>query len=119
MVDRRTQRWTQLAAASRGWLARASRAEHPRVPRLRRDHPPLRRAAGDLEHQLLARRVLELLAFLDRNDERAWPADDAILVIDVEILVLHLPHAVADLSLEHDRQAVDGDAGAQHVVAHQ
>src|SRR5215510_14605144 len=61
------------------------RAKHPRCPCLRRDHAPLRRAAGNLEHQLLARRVLELLAFLDWNDERARPTDDAILVIDVEI----------------------------------
>src|SRR5712672_685384 len=96
-----------------------SRAEHPRRPRLRRDHAPLGCAAGDLEHELLARRFLELRPLLDRNDERARPADDAVLVIDVEILELHLPHAVADLSLEHDRQPVDRDAGAEHVVAHQ
>src|SRR5262245_49454468 len=51
----------------------SSRAEHPRVPRLRRDDAPLGRAAGDLEHELLARRLLELRALLDRNDERARP----------------------------------------------
>src|SRR5437764_10000158 len=40
----------------------------------------------DVQHQLGADRVLELLALADRHDEGAGPADHAILVVHVEIL---------------------------------
>src|SRR5438552_18078420 len=35
-----------------------------------RHDPPLRRAAGNFQHQLGSDRLLELLALLDRNDKR-------------------------------------------------
>src|SRR5262245_25839616 len=96
-VVRKSPRSTQSRRANP-----SSRAEHPRVPRLCRDDAPLGRAAGHLKHELLARRLLELRALLDRNDKRARSAGDAVLVVDVELLELHLPHAVADRALEHD-----------------
>src|SRR6266550_407450 len=82
---------------------------------LRRHDAAGRRVAGDLQHQLGAGRLLELLALLDLDHERARAADDAILVIDVEVGI----GGVAVGPLHHDRQAVDGDAGLQYLVAHQ
>src|SRR5258705_9713924 len=64
-------------------------------------------AARDLEQQLGADRFLELVAVLDRDDERAGTADDAVLVIEIEIVDIH--SGVRRL-LHHDRQAVDDDA---------
>ena len=58
---------------------------------------------------------MNLRALADRHDEGARPADHAILVIDVEFLDIH---RAGIRPLEHDRQAVDGDAGGEHVVAH-
>ena len=51
---------------------------------------------------------------MDRNDEGAGAADDAVLVIDIEIVDIH--HAAARPP-DHDRQAVDGDAGRGDAVA--
>src|SRR5262245_38839372 len=92
-VVRKSPRSTQSEPQARR-ANPSSRAEHSRVPRLRRDDAPLGRATGDLEHELLARRLLELRALLDRNDERARPTGDTVLVVDVELIELHLPHAV-------------------------
>src|SRR6185436_7771252 len=64
-------------------------------------------ATSDLEQQLGADRFLELFAVLDRDDERAGAADDAVLVIEIEIVDIH--GGVRRL-LHHDRQAVDDDA---------
>ena len=47
------------------------------------DH--LRLAADDLEHQLAADRGGELIGGPHHDQEGAGPADDAILVIDIEI----------------------------------
>src|SRR5882762_3809010 len=63
----------------------ADGAGYPRHSRLRRNDAWLGRASGDLQHELGADRILELRPFADRNDEGARAADDAILVIDVEI----------------------------------
>ena len=72
------------------------------------------RELGDLEDQLGADRLLELRALAHRNHEGAGPADHAILEIDVEIVDIH---AEAVGPVEHQRQAVDGDAGRHQVVA--
>jgi hypothetical protein len=37
-----------------------------------------RRQAGDLQHQLGARRLLELIALVDRDDEGAGSAEDGL-----------------------------------------
>src|SRR5262249_35940906 len=86
----------------------ADHAGNPRVARLRRDHATLGLAAGDLQHELAAGRFLELVAIVDGKDEGARTADDAVLVVDVEVLDIHRERVGP---LEHDRQPVDGDAG--------
>src|SRR3954454_23493117 len=63
-------------------------------------------AAGDLEQQFGADRFLELVAVLDRDDERTGATDHAVLVIEIEIVDIH--GGVGRL-LHHDRQAVDND----------
>src|SRR6185503_21327883 len=93
----------------------ADGAGDARRVRGRRDRARLAAILRDVEHQLGADRVLELVALTDRNHERAGPADDAVLVIDVEIL--QIDRARLRL-LQHDRQAVDHDALGEHVVAH-
>ena len=63
-----------------------------------------------------------LVRVASMNCLRSWigttkapgPADHAVLVVDVEIFDIH---GAAQRPLEHDRQAVDGDAGREHVVA--
>src|SRR3954447_11685365 len=75
--------------------------------------------AGDFLHQLGAGRFLELIAVLDTYDERAGTADHAVLVIDVQVLHRHAVHAIGVGPFQHDRQAVDSDAGADHLIAHQ
>src|SRR4029077_12194648 len=74
---------------------------NPRCPRLGRDDARLWRATGDFQHKFCAGRILELRPLADRHDERAWAADHAVLVVDVEVLDIerHLNRA-----LEHDRQ---------------
>ena len=74
----------------------------------------LRRAAGDLQHQFRAGRLLELLAFADRHDERTGAADHAILVVDIEVVDIH---GEGVRPLQHNRQAVDRHPGREHVVA--
>src|SRR5512147_218038 len=69
--------------------------------RLRRDHLWLQ--ACDLEDQLGADRFLEFCAVLDRDHERAWPTDHAILVVEIELLDIH--RRIGRL-LHHHRQAV-------------
>src|SRR5450759_3498719 len=54
-----------------------------------RQHARLRLAAGDLQHQLGARRLDEFLALADRHHEGARPTDHAIFVIDIEVLDIH------------------------------
>src|SRR5437764_12859242 len=88
----------------------ADHAGNPRRARLRRDHAALGHAAGDFQHELGAGRLLELLAILDRNDEGTWPADDAVLVVDIEVLDIHR-ECVGPL--EHARQPVDGEPGRE------
>src|SRR5947209_7879981 len=85
------------SAAELGWPAAsiapalpahflANGAGNPRRSRLGGNDARLRRAPGDLQHQLGADRVLELRPLPDRDDERAWSANHAVLVIDVEVL---------------------------------
>src|SRR5262245_17481894 len=94
----------------------ADGAGHARWASLHRHHAPFRHEARDLEHELGAGRLLELVALADRDHERAGAADDAILVVDVEVVDIH---GEGVRPLEHDRQAVDGDARGEHVVAHE
>src|SRR6516162_4176347 len=68
---------------------------------------PVGRAACDLEQQFGADRLLELVAILDRDHERAGAADHAVLVIPIEIVDIH--GRIGRL-LHHDRQAVDDNA---------
>src|SRR5688572_5484659 len=67
----------------------------------------LRHAAGDFQYELGLDRFLELLALADRDHERARTADHAVLEVDVELIDIHRARV---RPLEHDRQAVDGDA---------
>src|SRR3569623_1243292 len=92
----------------------ADGAGDARLPGAGGDDLGLRLAAGDFEDQLGARRLDELLALPNRHDESAGPADHAILVIDVELLDIECREIGA---LEHDRQADDGDAGIDALVA--
>src|SRR5215217_5027498 len=70
------------------------------------------RMAGDLEEDLGLDRLHELAALAHRHHEGALPADDAVAIVDVEIL--DVPRA---RRLQHDRQAVDGDALGDRLVA--
>src|SRR3546814_2508688 len=72
-----------------------------------------RRGAGDLEHELAADRLGELVGGAHDDQEGAGAADDAILVVDVEIV-----DRGEAARLDHDRQAVDGDPGAHDRLAH-
>src|SRR5207247_9362299 len=92
----------------------ADRAREPWRPRLHGDQTPLRNKPRDLQHQLGAGRLLELLALADGDDERAGAADDAVLVIDIEIIDIHRERI---RPLQHDRQPIDGNPGSEHVVA--
>src|SRR6478609_1839703 len=74
----------------------------------------LRRAARDLEQQLGADRLLELVALLDRHHEGAGTADDTVFVIEIEVVDIH--GGIRRL-LHHDRQAVDDDALFQRGIA--
>src|SRR3954447_19415973 len=85
----------------------ADHAAHPRFLLGDRNDAAFRRAAGDFEHQLGADAFLEFIAVLDRHHEGARPADDAVFVIEVEIVDIH--GRIGRL-LHHDRQTVDGDA---------
>src|SRR3979490_1844313 len=67
----------------------ADQAGHARLLLGHRDDPALGRPACDLEQQLGPDRFLELFAILDRHDERARAPDDAVLVIEVEIVDIH------------------------------
>src|SRR5262245_54289624 len=67
----------------------ADGAGDARGPRLGRDHALRRLPAGDLQHELGADRLLELLALADRDDECARSANHAILVVDVELVDIH------------------------------
>ena len=69
---------------------------------------------SDLQHQFRADRLLELFPLADRHDKSAGAADHAILVIDIKVVDIH---GESVRPLEHDRQAIDGDAGREHIVA--
>src|ERR1700688_517716 len=73
----------------------------------RRDNPALGFPPCDFEQQLGTDRLLELLAVLDRDHEGAGASDDAVLVVEIEVVDVH--RRIGWL-LHHDRQAVDGDA---------
>jgi membrane-associated sensor protein len=92
----------------------ADGAGNARLLRRGRNDTRLRLPAGDLQHQLGARRFDEFLALADRDDESPRPANHAIFVIDVEVLDIH---GTGHRPLEHDRQSVNGDSGGQHIVA--
>src|SRR5882757_586647 len=79
-----------------------------------RDDPWLGCQPCDFEQQLGPDRLLEFFAFLDRHHEGAGAADDAVLVVEIEIIDVH--RRIGWL-LHHDRQAVDGDALLQRHVA--
>ena len=67
---------------------------------------------GNLEQDLGLDGFDELIAFPNRNHERALASDDAVLVIDVEVRDVE----VAGLA-QHDRQAVDRDPFGDRGVA--
>ena len=70
--------------------------------------------AGELQHQLAPDRFGKLRPVVDRDHEGARPADHAVGVVDVEIVdVEDARHA----ALGHQRQAVDGDALRDDLVA--
>src|SRR5690606_1895228 len=69
--------------------ALAQRARNARRGGRCRHNLPLGRAAGNLQHQFCADRLGKLVAFLDRDDERAGATNHAILVIDVEVADIH------------------------------
>src|SRR5438067_7842547 len=79
-------------------LLENSRTVKPRRSCLRGDDGLLGSASGDLQHQLGAGRLLELLALMNCNHERSRAPDHAILIIDVEVCV----RGVAVRSLHHD-----------------
>src|SRR5215213_2482673 len=70
------------------------------------------RMAGDLEEDLGLDRLHELAALAHRHHEGALPADDAVAIVEVEVLDVPGPGL-----LQHDRQAVDGDALGDRLVA--
>src|SRR5262245_27445975 len=118
-ATRRTSSWSGASSADPAGVlpvhaatpallphALADGAGDARMVGRRRDHAYLGRAAGDLEHQLGADRLAELLALADRHHERAWSANHAVLVVDVEVRDIH---GGGIGPLEHDRQPVDGD----------
>src|SRR6266542_2277630 len=85
-----------------------------RHARLHLRHAPLGRAASDLQHQLGTRRFLELLTLADWDDECTGTADYAVLVINIEVVDIHSERV---RPLQHDRQAIDGDAGGMYVLS--
>src|SRR3954465_13643903 len=70
------------------------------------------RMSGDLEEDLGLDRKHEFGTLAHRHHEGALPADDAVAIVEVE--VLDVPRAGC---LQHDRQAVDGDALGDRFVA--
>src|SRR5262245_61056746 len=69
--------------------ALADGAGDARSLRGRRNDARLRNQAGDLQHQLGADGIAELVPLANRNDESAGAADHAILVVDVELGDIH------------------------------
>src|SRR5262249_30561760 len=57
--------------------------------------------ARHFEDELGARGLLELVTLLDRNDKGTRAADDAIFVVDIEMLNIH---GEGIGPLQHDRQ---------------
>src|SRR4051812_22691895 len=86
--------------------ALADGAGNARLARRRRDDTALRLTSGDLQHHFGADRIAEFLALADRDDERTGTADDAVLVVNVEVVDIHARRA---RPFQHDRQAIDGD----------
>ena len=60
----------------------------------------VRLISSDLENELASDSLVEATRILDRNDEGCIAANDAILVIDVE--VAQLEEAARVVALEHD-----------------
>src|SRR5882757_9336592 len=85
----------------------ADQAGHPWLSLGGRNDPMLRCRSCDLKRELGPDRLLEPLAILDRDHERARTADDAVLVIEIEIIDIH--GRIGRL-LDHDRQPIDDDA---------
>src|ERR1700687_891728 len=54
-----------------------------------RDDAALGRPASDFEQELAPDRLFELVAILDRHHEGTWAADDAVLVIEIEVVDIH------------------------------
>jgi hypothetical protein len=69
---------------------------------------------GDLEDQLAAHRVGELAPFGDRHHETSGSADDAIDVVEIEVVEAEAREAV--VVLRHDRKAVDDQPHADGPV---
>src|SRR5580704_408178 len=67
----------------------ADQAGHPRLFFCDRDDPVLRHPVRDLKDELGPDRLLELFAVLDRHNERAQASDDAVLVIEIEVVDVH------------------------------
>src|SRR5438876_10242649 len=69
---------------------------------------------SDLQHQFRADRFLELYPLAGRHDKSAGAAEHAILVIDIKVVDIH---GESVRPREHDRQAIDGDAGSEDIDA--
>src|SRR3954452_15571801 len=94
----------------------ADPAVHTRLLVLLRNphHGALRYTARNLHQELGADGFLELVAVLDRDDEGTGAADDAILIVEIEIVDIH--GRIGRL-LDHDGQAIDDDALLDRRVA--
>src|SRR3954451_9047767 len=84
-------RWQRSAAPAVRPDLLADHAAHTRLLVLLRNayHGALRHTAGNLHQELGADGFLELVAVLDRNDEGPRAADNAILIVEIEIVDIH------------------------------
>jgi hypothetical protein len=64
---------------------------------------------------VVAGRLLELFALLDRDDERSGPADHAVFVVKIKV---RNGGTGGVAPAQHDWQPVDGDARRQHLIPH-
>src|SRR5436853_7678129 len=67
----------------------ADHAVHPRLAGGNRHNAAFGHAAGDLEYQLGADGLPELVAVLDGDHEGAGAADHAVLIVELEIVDIH------------------------------
>src|SRR3954451_21843499 len=109
-------RWPRSATPAVRPDLLADHAVHTRLLVLLRNahHGALRHTARNLHQELGADGFLELVAVLDRDDEGTGTADDAIFIVEVEVVDIH--GRIGRL-LDHDRQAVDDDALLDRRVA--